>query len=47
VVVAHRVVSFYALDRAGRDRLWQSLRAFQSEMPADVEVRLRETADEP
>ena len=47
VVVAHRVVSFYALDRAGRDRLWQSLRAFQSEMPADVEVRLREAADEP
>jgi hypothetical protein len=47
VVVAHRVVSFYALDRAGQDRLLQSLRAFQSEMPGDVEVRLRTAADEP
>jgi hypothetical protein len=47
VVVAHRVVSFYALDRAGHDRLLQSLRTFQSEMPGDVEVRLHTAADEP
>jgi hypothetical protein len=47
VVVAHRVVSFYALDAAGYGRLQRSLRAFQAQMPADVEVRLQKAADEP
>jgi hypothetical protein len=47
VVVAHRVVSFYALDEAGYGRLQRSLRAFQAQMPPDVEVRLQTAADEP
>jgi hypothetical protein len=46
-VVADRVVSFYALDPAGRDRLVKSLRAFQKEMPHDVVVRLQAAPDEP
>jgi hypothetical protein len=41
VVVADRVVSFYAVDAAARDRLAANLRAFQAQMPADIAVRLR------
>ena len=40
VVVADRVVTFYARDPAGRDRLTANLRAYASALPADVTVRL-------
>jgi hypothetical protein len=47
VVVADRVVTFYASGPAGRDRLVRSLRAFQAEMPREVTVRLRDGPDAP
>jgi hypothetical protein len=42
VVVADRVVTFYARDDAARASLTESLRAFAAGMPADVVVRLPE-----
>jgi len=45
VVVADRVVTFYAADAPGRDRLAENLRAFAGTMPADVEVRVRDTLE--
>jgi hypothetical protein len=40
VVIADRVVTFYARDAAARDRLAANLRAFAPSLPADVTVRL-------
>lgn len=47
VVVADRVVTFYAVDAPGRDRLAENLRAFAGAMPADVAVRLPGAPDAP
>ena len=46
-MIADRVVTFYALDAPGRDRLAENLRAFASTMPADVAVRLPGAPDAP
>ena len=42
VVVADRVVTFFAARPEERERLVRSLRAFQPEMPQEVTVRLRD-----
>ena len=47
VVVADRVVTFYAVDVPGRDRLIEELRAFESAMPRDVAVRLAGAPEAP
>lgn len=47
VVVADRVVTFYAPGPEARERLVRSLQAFQPELPPEVTVRLRDAPDEP
>jgi hypothetical protein len=47
VVVAERVVTFYAVDDPGRERLAENLRAFAGAMPKDVEVRVSGAPDGP
>jgi hypothetical protein len=47
VVVADRVVTFFAAGPGARERLVRSLRAFQPEMPPAVTVRLHDAPDAP
>ena len=47
VVVADRVVTFYARDAAARDRLAANLRAFASALPPDVESRTARAPEAP